>query len=145
MNDGGPLPPMKPKSPARSMAAGCLIAATIAAGVAALAAFALWKVSKGMDEIASAGAAWLRQQPGIENEFGEVQKIERVPLRFNVQLHNDQGDAWFEYTLQGTRASGLARVSMVRRQGDWKSTGARLTIAGREVTIGLYSEAPKAP
>ena len=133
MTDGAP----KPKTPARSMATGCLIAAALAAVVAAAAGFALWKVSKGMDEIAASGAAWLRQQPGMERAFGELQKVERLPLRFSVQLHNDQGDAWFEYAVTGSKASGQARVSMVRRQGEWKSTGARLTIDGRESTIGI--------
>ncbi|HLF93937.1 MAG TPA: cytochrome c oxidase assembly factor Coa1 family protein [Planctomycetota bacterium] len=133
MTDGAP----KPKTPARSMATGCLIAVAIAVVVAALAGFALWKVSKGMDEIAAGGAAWLRQAPGVENEFGELQKVERLPMRFSVQIVNDQGDAWFEYSITGTKASGQARVSMVRRQGEWRSTGARLTVAGRETTIGI--------
>ena len=133
MTDGAP----KPKTPARSMATGCMIAAAIAGVVAAFAGFALWKVSRGMDEIAAGGAAWLRQQPGVENEFGELQKVERIPMRLSVQIHNDQGEAWFEYSIAGSKASGQARVSMVRRQGEWKATGARLSVAGREVTIGI--------
>ncbi len=132
MTDGAP----KPKTPARSMATGCLIAAAIAVVVAAFAGFALWKVSRGMDEIAAGGAAWLRQQPGVEKEFGELQRVERIPMKFNLQIHNDQGDAWFEYSIAGSKASGQARVSMIRRQGEWTSTGARLSAAGREVTIG---------
>ena len=130
----GPAP--KPKTPARSMATGCLIAAAIAVVVAGLAGFAFWKVSKGIDEIASIGSSRLTRQEKAAAAFGDVQRIERIPTGVNVQIRNDEGDATFEYQVTGSKASGKAWVWLIKRQGEWKPLAAKLSPPGGEVTIG---------
>jgi hypothetical protein len=128
--------PPKPKTPTRFIATGCTVVIAIAVAIAAFAGFAFYKISKGMDEIAALGPAWLSKQPQAEAEFGEIQNMERIPKRFSVQIRNDEGDGWFEYRVTGARASGEARIAMTRRQGEWRAVGARLTVGGRDVPIG---------
>ena len=133
MADGAP----KPKTPTRSIATGCTVAIAIAVVIAALAGFAFYRISKGMDEIADIGRSWLWKQPEAEAEFGEIQKIERLPKRLSIQINNGEGQGWFEYKVTGAKASGEARVSMARHPGgDWMAVGARLIVGGREIPIG---------
>jgi cytochrome oxidase complex assembly protein 1 len=135
--------PPKPKSAARFVTVGCGIVIAIAVVIAALVGFAFYKISKGVDEVAGVASSWLAGQPQAVEEFGDVQKIERVPMSFNVQIRNDEGDAAFEFQITGSKASGRAWVRMVRRQGEWRPTGSRLTVGGRDVTIGSAPDMPK--
>ena len=132
MAEGAP----KPKTPSRFIATACTVVIAIAATIAALAGFAFYKISKGMDEVAAIGSDWLARQSEANDEFGGIQRIDRIPGAFNMQIRNDEGDAWFEYKVVGGKATGEARVSMLRRRGDWRAVSARLKIAGRDIPIG---------
>jgi hypothetical protein len=126
--------PAKPKTASRFIATGCTIVIVVAGAIAALVGFAFYRISRGMDEIAELGSSWLSRQPEAGAEFGEIQRIERVPERRSLDVGRGQG--WFEYRVTGSKRSGLARVSVVKHEGEWRAVGARLTLGDREAAIG---------
>ena len=130
MTDG----PAKPKTASRFIATGCTVVIVVAGAIAALVGIAFYKIAKGMDEIADLGSSWLSKQPEAGAEFGEIQRVDRVPERRSLDVERGQG--WFEYRITGSKTSGLARVSLVRREGIWRAVGARLTVGDREAAIG---------
>ena len=130
MTDGGP----QRKSASRYIATGCTALVVLAAAVAAAVGFAFYKISRGMDEIADIGSAWIGRQPETAAHFGEIQRVDRLPARRALDVK--QGSGWFDFQVQGSRASGRARVSVVRHEGEWRAVGARLTVGDRETTLG---------
>jgi hypothetical protein len=126
--------PAKPKSASRLIATGCAIVIVVTGAFGALVGFFFYKYSRSMDEIADLGSAWLWKQPEAGAEFGDIQRIDRVPEHRGLDVQ--KGHGWFEYRITGSKTSGLARVSLVRREGEWRAVGARLTVGDREAAIG---------
>jgi hypothetical protein len=125
--------PPKTRSPARVVAIGCTVLVAIGAVIAGVVGFTLYKISRNLDELAEVGRVWLVRSLA-QSDFGEIQKVEAVPERRSVEVK--KGEGWFEYKVTGAKASGTARVSLVKREGEWRAVGARLAVEGREATIG---------
>jgi len=130
VTDGGP----QRKSASRYIATGCTALVVLAAAVAAAVGFAFYKISRGMDEIADIGSAWIGRQPETAAHFGEIQRVDRLPARRALDVK--QGSGWFEYQVTGSKGIGVARVAFVRREGEWRAVGARLILGDRESAIG---------
>ena len=140
--------PRKPKSPARFIAVGCTVVVALAVVIAVFAGFAFYKISRGMDEVAEVGSSWLARQPEAQEEFGGVQRVERIQTPFDMQIKNDGGEAWFEYRILGAKASGTARVYLARVQREWRAVAADLRLGDRTVSIGkqtLYKTPRREP
>jgi hypothetical protein len=106
------------------------------AGVGGILGFLAFKVSREVAEIGRLGEAYLRSRPEAEEEFGALRKVERKPFRFDVQLRNDRGGAYFAYDVEGEKGPGDAEVWLERNAGAWRGVGAVLRRGGRSVTVG---------
>jgi hypothetical protein len=126
--------PRKPRSPARFVAVGCAVSLAIGTTIAILAGIAIYRVTKEIEAIAYGAGVWLAAQPAIQEELGPIQRAE--PLPGSRSLDVKQGTGWFDFQVQGSKASGRARVSVARREGEWRAVGARLTVGDRETTFG---------
>jgi hypothetical protein len=126
--------PPKPRTPARVVAIGCTVLVAVAAVISGVVGYTLYKISKNLDDLAEVGRTWLVRRAEIQSEVGEIQKIEPLRDRRDIDLKRDSG--WFEYTVTGSKAAGRARVSLSKFEGEWRAVGARLSVDGREVTIG---------
>ncbi len=130
-----PAAPKKP--PARKwLLWGCGCGGLGIVALAGIFGFVLWRVGKGIDEVGDQGAAYLAGRPEVAAELGPVLKIERKPLQVNVQVRNDQGEAFFGYAVTGEKGTADAEVRLVKRGGPWQPAGAKLTVGGKAVLIG---------
>ncbi len=136
--------PARPKrsGPGKWIAVGCGCLTLLGIVLAGVVVFAFKKVAANIEEIGQTGAAYLSARPEAADTFGPLQKVERHKLKFNVQVRNDEGHAYFVYAVAGEKASGDAEVWLVKRGGQWQGTGARLHAGGKTVPVGQPGETP---
>jgi hypothetical protein len=134
-----PAPPRR-RGPGKWIAVGCGCMTLLGVVSVGVAVFAFKKVAANIEEIGQTGAAYLSARPEAAEAFGPLEKVERDKLKFNVQVRNDEGHAWFVYAVAGEKASGEAEVWLVRRGGAWQGVGARLHAGGKVVPVGRPGE-----
>jgi len=130
-----PVPPRKPAA-RKWLFWGCGCGGLVIVALASVFGYLLWLAAKGIDEVGEQGAAYLRARPELAAELGTVRKVERKPLLVNVQVNNDQGDAYFGYTVTGEKGTADAEVRLVKRGGPWQPAGAKLKVGEKTVLIG---------
>ncbi len=130
-----PVPPKKPAA-RKWLFWGCGCGGFVIVALAGVFGYVLWQVGKSIDRVGDQGAVYLAGRPEVAAELGTVQKVERKPLQMNVQVRNDQGEAWFGYTVTGAKGTADAEVWLVKSAGQWQPVGAKLVVGGKTVPIG---------
>ena len=99
----------------------------------------MYLIYRGSDPIAAVGADYVRNQAKIEEAVGNPIHVKRQKLGWNVQVHNDAGNAFFTYTTSGPRGSGKTEVWLTKTGGNWTPQGARFARAdgsGGDIEMG---------
>jgi hypothetical protein len=100
-------------------------------------ALAYWGANAMMKQVEPVGVAYLKGDPQIAEELGELTKVGGTFLGSNIQITNDTGAAQVLFEVEGRK--GKARsciVWMSRSGGTWKAEGYELTTAAGKVISG---------
>ena len=131
-------PPKKP-GPLRWILLGCgLLAGVVLLGLGSCAGV-MYFIYKGTDPVALLGADYLLRSPEIKQSLGEGLVIKRNAMGWNVNVHNDGGNARIAYTIRTSADApiGEAVVWLLRSGGKWQPVGARVKRpSGDDVTVG---------
>jgi hypothetical protein len=138
-----PAPPAKkPAGPLRWILLGCGVLTCL--GILGMGGCAgiFYFIYKGTDPVAEVGAAYLRQDPGVQKAIGmEEYSVVRDFTGWQVNVNNDKGNARISYTIRPPTAAdstvAVAVVWLLRDGGRWAPVGARVhPRGGDEITIG---------
>jgi hypothetical protein len=94
-------------------------------------------IYKGTDPIAEVGAAYVKSSPEMQKALGPDITVRRHKTGWQVNTHNDRGNARISYDAQGTAGAGEVVVWLAKSAGTWTAVGARLRPStGDTVEIG---------
>lgn len=83
----------------------------------------------------AAGKAYLEKDPAVIAAVGDVKKVGQK-LQGTMHESDGEGTAEFYYDVEGTRASGVAKVQLTKaKDQDWVVVHAELEVAGRVVVL----------
>jgi len=128
-------PPASP-GPLRYILLGCGLALGVTVLGLGGCAGILYLVFKGTDGIAETGAAYVRNSPEVQKAAGAPLQVQRSWKGWKVNVHNDTGDAFMTYDVQGSEAKGSAEITLVKSGGSWSAVGGRFTGPGGTLLLG---------
>jgi hypothetical protein len=117
------------------MGCGCISILAVA-GFGGCAALVWFAAGKAMEAPSAAGEAYLRAQPDITTELGQLSKVEWTVLGSRIHVQNTTGAGMIHYRLTGSKASGEGTVWMTYANSTWTATGCEVTAGGKQLKIG---------
>lgn len=79
--------------------------------------------------------AYLSANTTVKAELGEVKKVSQK-LRGSLNESNDTGSAELYFDLEGSKAKGIAKVTLSKESGkEWTVDRAELEVGGRTVVL----------